>query len=365
MTVYHILRLLCTGALLLVMMAWLTGCTSLPPLRVAPPQYKTAAGAQARQLHTPDGITLFGQWWLPAATTEPRAVILLVHGTALHSGFYAPWANELTKHGFAVFGVDLRGWGQSQGYGREGYVRSYDEYIADVQTAYREVHARFPDKQLFLQGESLGGTVVLLVSSLHAVPNNGLILNAPAVKPNPGMGYIRAPGFLAGLGLWAAGTAGKVWPNFPALPIFDVMTKAVFFDEAVRQRFINDPLCDHDALPAAYLTALSEATSRLQDNLANVQDPLIVLQGGKDSLVPVDSSEFLMKRVGSSDKVMKLYDEVSHTTLHDAGKDEVWADILSWLGTSLRYSTPAVSTAQRREPAPAAASRAGLEPAGL
>jgi acylglycerol lipase len=325
--------------LMVLALLLLAGCTSLPELKTAPSHYVTASGAQARQLRTPDGLKLFSQWWLP--DKDPRAVILFVHGTAMHSGFYAPWAEHLTEHGYAVLGVDLRGWGQSEGYGRRGYVRNYDEYIADLQTAYREVHQRFPQQHVFLQGESLGGTVVLLASMLHAVPNDGLILNAPAVKPNPGMGMLRAPGFLAGFGLWGAGVAGKVWPNFPTIPILDVSTHAIFFDEKVRQRFINDPLCTHSMLPAAYLTALAEASSRLQDNLGNLQDPLLVLQGSKDTLIPEDSSEFLLSHVASTDKLLKVYKDMSHTTLLDSGHDDVWGDIISWLSTTLQYLPPA------------------------
>jgi acylglycerol lipase len=261
-----------------------------------------------------------------------------------------------------VVGIYLRCWGQSEGQGRIGYVRSYDEYVADVETAWQEVRTRFPGKPLFLQGDSLGGTVVLLASSLHAIPYAGLILNAPAVRPNPGLGFIRAPDFLAGLGIWAAGTAGKVWPDFPTLPVANAFTHAIIFDEQARQRFIKDPLCMHGWLPAAYITALSEASSRLQDNLGNVQDPLLVLQGGKDNLVPPSSSEFLMAHVGSKDKLLKTYEGMSLGTLEDAGKEEVWADIISWLGTTLYWMQPPSPVATAPAATDSAAASAGGSP---
>jgi acylglycerol lipase len=88
-------------------------------------------------------LRLFGQWWA-AQRKAKRAIVLLAHGTVLHSGFYAPWASELTKHGYAVFGIDLRGWGQSQGYGRRGNVGNYDDYVEDLTLARREIRRASP-----------------------------------------------------------------------------------------------------------------------------------------------------------------------------------------------------------------------------
>lgn len=343
------LVILCLSALCLA------ACTSLPTVRPAPQHYVTAKGAEGRQLRSRDGLMLFGQWWVPANARVPRAVVLLVHGTALHSGFYQPWAEQLQQKGYAVFAIDLRGWGQSQGMGKRGYVRSYDEYVNDVATAYQEIRSRYPAQALFLQGESLGGTVVLLTSLLNVVPADGLILNAPAVKPNPGLGMVRAPAFLADFGLWALGVAAKVAPNSSSIPFLDTLSGFGFRDPRVRQRFISDPFCTHDALPAAYLTALSEATTRITQNLGSIQTPLIILQGTSDNLVPLSSSEFLEKNVGSQDKVLKVYPEMSHTTLHDTGKEAVWADITGWMSATLRWRQTAAGGTRAGAAAPATA----------
>lgn len=77
------------------------GRVGLPKATPEPARYDTAAGAEGVLLKTGDGLTLFGQWWKPDGT-EPRAAILLVHGTIAHSGFYASWVNQLTAHGYAA-----------------------------------------------------------------------------------------------------------------------------------------------------------------------------------------------------------------------------------------------------------------------
>lgn len=345
--------------LLIPLLFALAACSSLPPASLPPAHYTAAYKAEGRLLRTPDNLTLFGQWWVPPEQTSAKGVVLLVHGTAMHSGFYAPWAEALAFHGYAVFGIDLRGWGQSQGFGRRGYVRNYDEYVRDVGLAYREVRRRYPEAPVFLEGESLGGTVALLTATTAQLPFAGLVLNAPAVKPNPGLGFLRLPGGLTSFGLWAAGTAGKVWPNFPVIPLdvpvaTEQAMKAVFFDDYARQRFLEDPLNTHTALPAAYITGIEEASSRLQDNLVNVQLPFIVLQGDKDNLVPPASSELLMEKAGATDKTLKLYKGMSHTTLHDKGHEQVWADTLAWLDAHVA-ALQAVESKEASVPVTAAA----------
>lgn len=353
------LRILKTG-FLSALLVLLTACASLPPVSPVPARYVAAPGAESRVFQSPDRLTLFGQWWVPAQ--PPKAVVLLVHGTLVHSGFYAPWAEELRAHGYAVFGIDLRGWGQSQGHGRRGYVGDYDEYERDLDIAWQEARSRYPGVPLYLQGESLGGAVVLLESVEHRHPVDGLILNAPAVKPNPGVGFLRAPGPLGEFNLWAAAEVGKLGPDMPFLPIvrWHWALGWVLTDKEGQQRFIDDPACTHTWLPAAYVTALQKVSSRLKKNLAEVHEPVLILQGTKDVLVPASSSSFTLLHVASRDKTLKLYPGMNHATLHDVGRQKVWADIVDWLDRHAAQYRPDTTPAPQDAAAPAAAQGAAF-----
>jgi acylglycerol lipase len=120
----------------------ISGCANIHNVKTEEPaKYVLGENAtDARYFYTRSGLRLFGQWWLPKKS-HVRLFIGSWYGIAF--GFYAPWANELTKHGYAVFGIDLRGWGQSQGYGRRGNVANYDEYVEDLTLARREVTSSF------------------------------------------------------------------------------------------------------------------------------------------------------------------------------------------------------------------------------
>ena len=299
----------------------LSGCANLHNVKTEEPEkYVLGENAsEARYFYTRSGLRLFGQWWVP--TERPRAIILLAHGTVLHSGFYSPWANELTKHGYAVFGIDLRGWGQSQGYGRRGNVTNYDDYVEDLTLARREIRRRFPNVPVYLQGESLGGAVVLLAHIMDKVTTDGIILNAPAVRINPAAQW----------SLWGNAQLTKHMPEAPLLPLFKSLTGLVLTDPQAKDRFWTDPLTTRTALGGGFVTALQDAAERLQLNVNNVRAPMLIIHGTKDYVIPKSSSEFLLKTAQSNDKTLRIIEGLHHSTLHDKQKRQVWDDTIAWL----------------------------------
>lgn len=332
-------RVLLARCLRLVVICSLLGlaaCTAIPPASPLPAQYTVYPGAEPGQLKTADGLTLFSQWWKPKAE-EPRAVVILLHGTAAHTGVYAPWAQYLTSQGYAMFAFDLRGWGQSQGFGRRAFVRSHEDYVDDLAPAFAEVQRRYPGKPIFLQGESLGAAVALQASIRGGFPTQGLILNAPPVYVNFKVGPGRMPNWLATPSLWMAGRVGWVAPNAPIYPmqyesaLSWIWNKAIF-DDFSRQMLKQEPYVTRSSVAAVYVTALGKGAARIRDNLAAIKEPFILLQGEKDYLVSTPGSgTALMGKAGAMDKTRKVYPGMSHCTLHDTNRGAVWADIVAWL----------------------------------
>lgn len=327
---------------LLIYCSLLQGCAmfSLSPDLNSPPQeYWAAPGAQIEILKSEDNLTLFSQWWLPETAPEtpktPKAVLLFLHGTIAHSGFYSPMANHFAQQGYAVLGVDLRGWGQSQGHGRNGLIDSYDGYLLDLNAAYQEVKKRYPDLPVYLQGESMGGTIALLSQVEGSVAVDGLILNAPAVRPGLSFGPLNSPNWLSDAGLWMLSQPGKVFPNMPAFYHGGLMewlgVRLILKEKDNQQRFLNDANNTHKALPFSYFTGLHKATARVEDGLQKVTTPVLIQQGTRDLLVPLKSSEFTLEHLSSKDKTLNVYEKLTHATLHDRRRKKVWGDIILWM----------------------------------
>lgn len=302
------------GALLL------SGCatySSHPPVSALPAHYDVAPQAEALTLRNPDSITLFAQWWTPAPSASVKAVVVLVHGTYVHSGFYHRWASHLAGHGYAVMGFDMRGWGQSQGRGRRGFVTDFADYQDDLKLAYQQAQSRYPELPVYVQGESLGGLVALLATAEGRIQPDGLILNAPALRIAVKMLGIRQPNWLARSGLWMMALPGEAFPNHPVLvpgAVTELFAGMAVDSDQLVDEFKRDPHVTHTALPLGFFAALREGTARAQALLPALQPPLLVVQGTDDTLVPLSSSEYLLANAGSEDKTLQVYEGMSHAT---------------------------------------------------
>jgi len=80
------------------------------------------------------GLKIFTRTWRPDG--KPSAVVVIVHGFNSHSGYYARVAGQLVAADFAVYALDLRGRGKSEG--ERFYVEKYADYVSDVTTLVAE-----------------------------------------------------------------------------------------------------------------------------------------------------------------------------------------------------------------------------------
>ncbi|RIK81449.1 MAG: hypothetical protein DCC68_08515 [Planctomycetota bacterium] len=87
------------------------------------------------------GLALFTQTWRPDGA--PRGIVLLAHGVGEHSGRYEHVAAYLVERGYAVFALDHRGHGRSEG--RRASVRRFDEYVVDLRLYFEHIRACEPE----------------------------------------------------------------------------------------------------------------------------------------------------------------------------------------------------------------------------
>src|SRR5262245_16747373 len=76
------------------------------------------------------GLGIFVRSWRPK--TNARGVVVIVPGFNSHSGHYAWVAQQLTAAGLAVYAVDLRGRGHSDG--ERFFVEKISDWVSDVGT---------------------------------------------------------------------------------------------------------------------------------------------------------------------------------------------------------------------------------------
>ncbi|MGK7863753.1 lysophospholipase [Falsiroseomonas sp. E2-1-a4] len=272
----------------------------------------------------------------------PRAVLLALHGFNDHSGnFLADSIAALNAGGLLVYAYDQRGFGRSP---NRGYWPGEATLARDAATAARLLRARHPGLPLFLMGESMGGAVAVVAGTSAAPPPvDGYVLLAPALWGRASMNAVMRGG------LWVAAR------TMPVLGFQGGVGGIVASDNpAALRRLGRDPLVLRstrvdaavglvdlmDAATSALPTCCRDATQR--------PVPVLVLYGGKDSVIPARPVRAALRRLPPDSPVrIGIHEEGFHLLLTDSNRAAVVEDILSFTANP---SAPLPSGADRFAP---------------
>ena len=263
------------------------------------------------------GLKIFLRSWQPAAA--PRAVVIICHGVNSHGGQYLWPAGELVKKGHAVFALDLRGRGKSDG--ERFYVDDVADYVADVAGVVKIAKARHPGLPVFLLGHSAGGVVSATYTLDNQAELAGFICESFAFQ-------VPAPGF-------ALAAITGLSHIAPRLPVLKLKNEDFTRDPAALAVLNADPLIAHEVQPAATVAALVRADERLREEFPKITLPVLIMHGTADKATVCEGSQFFYDTAGSADKTLKLYKDHFHDLLADTGKEGVMADITAWIDLHL------------------------------
>lgn len=271
-----------------------------------------------------DGVAISYYVW---PVEHPRAIVQLAHGVGEHARRYAHVAEALNAAGYTVYADDHRGHGQTgldqwggdaSKLGRLG-VGGLRAAVRDVHRFSEIIREQHPDAPLVLVGHSWGSFMVQMVVNRHAADYAAVVLSGSAY---------RMVGSLNSGDLNARhkhlGTTGAEWLSR---------------DPAVAQAFVDDPLTTLTPLarlfgPLDTLRILGRPARGLPATL-----PLLIQVGGDDPVGGIRSNERLAQsyrsRSGLTDVTLQVYDGARHEIYNETNRDEVLADLVTWLGTRL------------------------------
>ena len=270
-----------------------------------------------------DGTRIFHRSWRPPG--RPRAAVVIVPGFNSHSGYYRWSGEQLATRQAAVYAVDLRGRGQSDG--ERFYVASFDEYLRDVDAMVGIAAAQHPDVPLFVLGHSAGGVLACLYAHGRQARLAGLICESFAFQTP-------APEF-------ALAVLKGLSHLFPHAHVLRLKNEDFSRDAAVVAAMDADPLIAHETQPTRTVAELVRADERLGKAFPAITLPVLILHGTADRAARPSGSQAFFDAVGSTDKTLKLYDGVYHDPLNDRGREQVMADIIDWIDARLPADAPA------------------------
>lgn len=233
-------------------------------------------------LSSSGGTTLHAEVYLP--TGEPRAVALMVHGYAEHTGRYREVAHVLRDLGCAVLGFDLRGHGRSSG--KRGHIAAWSDYRDDLDVARQAAADLAPGRPLIAVAHSNGSLI-----TLEALCGSPRFACKAAVLSSPFLALklaVPAPK------IWLAKAASAIYPAFSQKN--DLRPADLTADPAMQAARVADTLC-HDVASARWFTEARAAQARVEAGARSIGVPTLWLIGGDDPIANPAVAERIARTV--------------------------------------------------------------------
>ena len=274
-----------------------------------------------RSLQSADGTALRVDGY-PTELTDPKGVVVLIHGFAEHRRRYGHVAKHLNQHGYHVLAGDLRGHGESGG--DRGYIDRFGDYVDDVTAFIGEAQKAFPSgdtRPPILVGHSMGGLVCLEYVLSHPKAVRALAITSPffGIK-------IKVPGWKRSLGM----AASVIHPRLKLPNQID--SYILSHDKASCKAYAEDPLIFHTAT-ARWFTEILAIHGDIRRRAPQLGIPMLLLQAGDDQLVDSQAAQQVFDLLGGQDKTMKVYPGLFHEILNEVERETVLRDLTDWLGT--------------------------------
>ena len=281
------------------------------------------------------GLTIAAYRWDP--DDAPGAVVQITHGMGEHALRYAGLARALNGRGIVVYAQDHRGHGATARSGDElGQIgeQGWAELVGDIGRLRAKARQEHPGLPLVLLGHSMGSFAVQQYLLDHSQDVAAAVLTGTAALD------LLEPAVNLDEPLDLAMFNG---PFQPARTDYDWLSR----DEAQVDKYVKDPGCGFGLDPAAAKAMFAAARQMAdRDRVAGMRSdlPIYIAVGEMD---PVNGQLALVTALvdrytsaGLTDVTLKIYPQARHEVFNETNRDEVVADLLTWLDRKLGPGYP-------------------------
>jgi len=278
-------------------------------------------------LHSFDGDKLPYTKWMPRK--KPQTVIIGVHGISGAASDYQPLATKILSEfsDIAIYSAETRGQGNDPIKERRGHIQDRRHWFKDLTAFNALLRKKYPDAKIIWCGESMGALIALHTYAAAEDKKNlcdAMILSSPitAIRDD----YPRWKVNLANL-------AGFLFPKAR------ISLESLAGDREVR--VTKDTIHSEQAATNSYhlerqtlhlLTTLGKMMETLPEAGQELDIPLLVLHGGKDVFSdPKDVKAFIASLPDEVEATRIFYPKSFHLLFYDHQRDQVVADIATWI----------------------------------
>lgn len=261
--------------------------------------------------------------------SEPKTVIIGVHGISGYSGDYENLGKHLLKNhpDVALYAPDTRGQGMDPNVSRRGDIFRTKEWYKDLYTFTRLIRKVYPNSKIIWFGESMGSLIVM-----HAYSRT------PPGEEKPDAMIILSPivDVEAKLPTWKMAAVRVSTMLLPKLRI-----SLETLSDGERPIVTEDDMHEEQAAKNAWyiprytlrlLVKLGDMADVMEQKATKVNCPVLVLHGGKDIFTKRESVDrFYQHFPEGTDKTKKFYPGSFHLLMYDHERDRIFKDVSQWL----------------------------------
>jgi alpha-beta hydrolase superfamily lysophospholipase len=285
--------------------------------------------------------------WEPDDESQIKGVVQISHGMIEMIERYDDFARFLNKNGYAVIGNDHLGHGLTAGNNSDlGYFcpeKMSATVVSDLHRVTKYAKEKFKNKPIFLFGHSMGSFMARRYMMTYTDELNGVILCGTGSQSSLILTSGKIVAIIEKLFFGDRFRSGflkyNTFMTYQA-KIKNPRTKNDWLtrDEKIVDLYNANKFCTFNFTVNGYMT-LFEVISYIQNknNIKKISSelPIFMISGDKD---PVGNYGKSVKKIysqykksGIKDISLKLYHDDRHELLNELDKDDVYADVLSWI----------------------------------
>lgn len=295
-------------------------------LACAAPVTQTTNDASSTPILHQDYFVASDQYQLPFlktnALSEPDAVVIALHGFNDYSQAFVGLCGYLIDKNIACYAYDQRGFGRTQ---QRGIWPAEGKLALDLAELVSLIKENFPDKAIYVAGESMGGAVAISAlahNTLHIRDHiAGAALFAPAV-----WGRSTQPWYQR----WGLAMAVQFAPSWK--PTGESLGVVATDNTEALRAMGRDPL----VIKETRIDTIYGLTNLMDEALASApltKTAMLIMYGEHDEVIPVEPTCQMLQSLAESksDFNLQVYPNGYHMLTRDLQAQKVFEDFYTWM----------------------------------
>jgi len=296
---------------------FLFGCSAeyIPPKDIIRKEY-TAPRLHGSSVALADGETLYA---VNTIIDSDQPIIVGIHGLGGNANDFYYFINYARQNNISFFAVDLRGFGHWRN--NRGDLTSLKLWIKDIEDVVQAMRKMYPHRKIILMGESLGASVIYWYCSenknMQDILPDGLI----------SMSIVTRPGSRIKFRNILEGTIGYFF--YPKKSITIEGLSKQFMEDPENSEFIKNNPLKLNKVSFRFLLQARHIIDHTPDYISQLHIPLLVFQGGQDTLSQSDDVMKIVERMKVKEFI--YMEECTHSLLTGKCRDSIFSRIKDWV----------------------------------